>query len=320
MFDFIGKRKYFFVLSLLLIAAGIVGYFVNGLKMDVQFEGGTVIQVQMNDDKFETGKAEELVKATLNKTATAQKLKTYNPESASESIHLLKLQITKSEGVLSDAELNKLIEALRADKEFSVKPEAEMSVQNIQPSIGEEIRNNGILAVILSSLVIIVYIWWRFRVMSGLSAGITSVIALMHDTAMMLAVYTIFRVPINESFIAAVLTILGFSMNDTVVIYDRIRENSHMMRKSTFAEVANVSINQTLSRSINTTVTVLLCMIVTYIFASYYNIQSIKDFTFPLLVGLTSGTYSSVFIASPLWVMWKNSQSRRRLKAKPAKA
>jgi preprotein translocase subunit SecF len=319
MFDFIGKKNYFFVLSLLLILAGIIGYFVNGVKMDVQFEGGTVIQVGMNDDKFDTGKAEQLVKATLNKTASAQKLKTYNPDNASQ-INLLKLQITKSEGVLTDAELNKLIEALRADKEFSVKPDAEMSVQSIQPAIGEEIRNNGILAVILSSLVIIVYIWWRFRVMSGLSAGITSVIALMHDTAMMLAVYTIFRVPINESFIAAVLTILGFSMNDTVVIYDRIRENSHMMRKTSFADVANISINQTLSRSINTTVTVLLCMIVTYIFASYYNIQSIKDFTFPLLVGLTSGAYSSIFIASPLWVMWKNSQSRRKLKVKAAKA
>jgi preprotein translocase subunit SecF len=138
----------------------------------------------------------------------------------------------------------------------------------------------------------------------------------------MLAVYTIFKLPVNESFIAAVLTILGYSMNDTIIIYDRIRENSNQLRRMPIGELVNRSIIQTLNRSINTIVTVLICLISMLVFSLVYNITSITDFILPLIVGIVSGCYSSIFIASPLWILWKESKQKKKIKTKqkPARA
>ena len=158
--------------------------------------------------------------------------------------------------------------------------------------------------------------------MSGLSAGIMAVLALLHDALIMLSVYTIFQIPLNESFIAAVLTVIGYSMNDTIIIYDRVRENSNLLRRTPIAELVNQSIVQTLNRSINTVVTVLISIITVYMFARFYNIPSIENFSFPLIIGIVSGCYSSIFIASPLWVIWKEGQAKRKktVKGKPARA
>ncbi len=320
MIDFVGKWRIFFAISLLMVLVGLVGFIVNGVKLDIQFEGGTEVVIEMNDDKFATADAEELAQELLGKEAKAFKLKTYNPEKTDDNIFLLKLQISRSQGVLTGEEQDKLLKALIDDERFSVKEGSTPSIRNIQPSIGEELRNKSILAVVISSILIILYIWVRFRAMSGLSAGVTAVIALLHDAAAMFAVYTVFKIPINEQFIAAVLTILGYSVNDTIIIYDRIRENLGTMKKSSLPELVNKSISQTLSRSINTSVTLIICVIVTYVFAAAYNITSIKEFTFPLIVGLISGTYSSLFIASQIWVMWSEHKAKKKAALKAAKA
>jgi preprotein translocase subunit SecF len=170
--------------------------------------------------------------------------------------------------------------------------------------------NNKIKAVIISSILIILYIWWRFQVMSGLSAGVTAVLALLHDVAIMISVYLLFRIPWNESFIAAILTILGYSMNDTVIIYDRIRENSKAIKKVGLVVLTNRSINETLSRTINTMLTTFIAIMTVYVFAVVNNIRSIEEFALPLVVGMVSGSYSSIFIASPLWVMWKQVKAK----------
>jgi preprotein translocase subunit SecF len=154
--------------------------------------------------------------------------------------------------------------------------------------------------------------------MSGLLAGLTAVIALVHDIAIMVSVYAIFNIPVDESFIAAVLTILGYSINDTIVIYDRIRENSKISRKDTIDGLVNKSITQSMSRTINTTVTTVMCVLTIYLFAMYNGIGSIQEFTFPILIGLIAGTYSSIFIASPLWVVFRQREARK--KAGAAKA
>ncbi|HOJ12575.1 MAG TPA: protein translocase subunit SecF, partial [Clostridiales bacterium] len=144
-------------------------------------------------------------------------------------------------------------------------------------------------------------------------------VALAHDVLVMFSAYTIFNIPMNESFIAAVLTILGYSLNNTIVVYDRIRENSNRMRKAPVDELVNTSITQSLSRTINTTATTLTAIIVVYIFAAANNIQSIKEFAFPLIIGLISGTYSSLFVAPPLWMMWKQRQAKQKIVSKQAK-
>jgi preprotein translocase subunit SecF len=153
--------------------------------------------------------------------------------------------------------------------------------------------------------------------MSGLSAGVFAIIGVLHDLMVMVAVYLIFRLPINESFIAAILTVVGYSMNDTIIIYDRVRENSRMLKKVPLPELVNTSIMQTLNRSINTVVTSLIAITTVFVFAEINGISSMSEFSFPLIIGIAAGCYSSIFIASPLWVMWKESQKKKTVK--PAK-
>jgi preprotein translocase subunit SecF len=317
-FDLIGKKNYFFAFSLLLTLIGLVGFIVNGITLDLQFQGGTVIQMQMQDDKFDTAKAEQVVSQLVNRKATAQKMRTLSGDKGAQ-VDLLSVSIASSETLTSD-EVNTVIDGLK--KEFSnINANEQIVVQNIQPLIGKEMLDNGLKAIFWTCILMIIYIWWRFRTManSGLSAGVTAVLGLVHDALIMLSVYIVFKIPLNESFIAAILTILGYSINDTIVIYDRIRENTSLLRKQPIAQVVNTSIVQTLTRSVNTGMATIFCIIIILIFASVNNIQSLKEFSFPMLIGITSGTYSSIFISSPVWVLWKEHQEKKRIVAKAAK-
>lgn len=317
MINLIGKRNYFFALSAIILIAGLVGYFINGVKLDIQFEGGTIIQVQMPDDNYDTAKAEKVVKDTLGKSVIVQKASTYNAENSATKIYLMDLKIGSKEA-LSQSDRSKVIDALK--KEYNLKENVNISVNSIEPFIGKEIMNKGFLAVFWSSIVIILYVWWRFKIMSGLSAGVMAILALLHDVLIMFSVYILFKIPLNDSFIAAVLTVIGYSMNDTIIIYDRIRENSNLLRKTPIAELVNRSVVQTLNRSINTVVTVLICIITVFIFASLNGIQSIKEFTLPLIVGISSGMYSSIFIASSLYVVWKEHLVKKKVASRLVKS
>jgi preprotein translocase subunit SecF len=319
MIDLIGKKYYFFVLSGLLILAGLVGLLVNGIKLDIQFQGGTRITMQMPNNDYDPNKAVDLVQKTIGKTATVLKSQTYNANSSANKLNIMVLDIA-SKDTLDQDQRSKLLTALRS--EFKVADKAETSVNSIAPFIGEEIKTKAIYAVIWASLIIILYVWWRFKIMSGLSAGVMAIVAMLHDILIMCSVYFIFKIPLNDSFIAAVLTVIGYSMNDTIIIYDRIRENSNLLRKVPIGELVNKSVVQTLNRSINTVVTVLICIVTLYIFASLpsNNITSVKEFTFPLIIGISSGMYSSIFIASSLYVVWKERTAKKKISSKPARA
>ncbi|MCX7843073.1 MAG: protein translocase subunit SecF [Clostridia bacterium] len=317
MIDLFSKRKYFFALSIIIILAGFAGMLVNGIQLDIQFQGGTLLQIEMSDDQYDAAQIEKVISEKIGKKVTAQKMQTYNAKDANSKINMLQLKVSKND-TLSGEEMNKVVEILKQD--FKVKEEAQMQVQSVDPFIGRELLEKGILAAIIASVLIIVYVWWRFSVMSGLSAAIFANLALIHDAFVMFAVYTIFRMPLNESFVAAVLTILGYSINDTIVIYDRIRENTRTMKKMPYSQLVNTSVIQTMARSINTTLTVLICIITVYVFAKMNNIQSIQEFSLPLIVGLVSGTYSTIFIASPLWAMWQEAKLKRKVAVKASKA
>lgn len=319
MIDFMSKKFYFFGLSALIIIAGIIAFAINGFNLDISFQGGTVITIETTDSKFDTVKAEEFIKETINKKATVQSLETLNSKDGGKKMYFMQVNISSKEALVGD-EQTKLTEALKSNKDLHVVANPEISVSNVQPSIGAELLRSGILAVIVSSLIIVVYIWWRFNVLSGPSAGVMAILALFHDVLLMLSVYALLQIKLNEAFIAAVLTVIGYSMNDTIIIYDRIRENSHLIRKTAIAELVNRSITQTLARSINTVVTVLICVITVFMFAWYNNIPSIREFAEPLIIGITSGCYSSIFIASPLWVLWKEAQQKKKLAGRTAKA
>ncbi len=311
MIDLMSKKNYFFGISLIIILAGIIGLIINGLNYDIQFQGGTIIQFEMSDDNFDANEIGTQLRDMLNKKVTPQKLQTFNPQDENEKINILMLKVP-SDDTLTDTEINNVDELLK--EKYGAK--GIQQTQSVQPFIASEIKKNGVKAVFVASLLIILYIWWRFSTMSGLPAAIMALIALAHDALVMFSAYAIFKIPMNESFIAAVLTILGYSLNDTIVVYDRIRENSNRMRKAPLDELVNTSIIQSLSRTVNTSVTTLLAIIIVYVFAAANNIQSIKEFAFPLIIGLISGTYSSIFIASPLWMMWRQHKARERVVAR----
>lgn len=317
MLDLFGKRFYFFILSIVLVLAGLAGAAINGIQLDIQFQGGTLIQIEMNDNQYDIAKVESVVSNATGKKVTAQKMQTYNPKDVNNKINLLQLRVAKAE-TLTGEQLNAVVDTLK--KEFNVKEDAQMQVRSVAPFMGKEMMQKGVLAAIIASILIIFYVWWRFSVMSGLSAAVFANLALIHDAMVMFTVYVLFKLPLNESFVAAVLVILGYSINDTIIIYDRIRENTRLTKKMTYAQLVNTSILQTLGRSINTTLTSIICIVTLYVFAYINNIQSIKEFSLPLIVGLVSGTYSTIFIASPLWAMWQQAKAKKKLAAKPSNA
>ena len=321
MVNLYSKKNYFFILSAVIILVGVLAFFKWGFKLDIQFEGGTVIELRANQDTFSATNTQEMqtkiadfVTKTVNKPASVQKSSAFDVSDKSATYDVIKISIG-SHDTLTNEELTRVEEAVI--KEFKLTAEDPvLSEQSVEPFIGKEIMLNGLAAVGLAFLLIIIYVAFRFRVLSGVSAGVFAIVGVLHDALVMIAVYLIFQIPVNESFIAAILTVIGYSMNDTIIIYDRIRENSRLLRKVPLPEMVNSSIMQTLNRSINTGITSLIAIITVYIFARVNGIGSIEEFAFPLIVGIATGCYSSIFITSPLYVMWKDNKK----KAKVAKA
>lgn len=189
---------------------------------------------------------------------------------------------------------------------------------NVNPIMGGEFLLKCIIAMFLASLFLVIYVAIRFRKIGGASAGVMAVIALLHDIIMSYFVFVVLRMPLDDNFIAVALTILGFSLNATIVIYDRIRENKRIMGpKVSIAEITNTSINQTLTRNINTTICVVVAILVICVVAIATGITSILSFAIPMLVGTISGAYTSICIAPTLWVWWiQKTKSPAKVKGK----
>lgn len=303
-YNIMQKRNWFFVLSLLIILAGLVSGIIRKPSFDIDFVSGTVMNVNIKTSNFKTIDIQKIV-ADNAKGTTAEVLiggvardqasiRTSRPLTATESKNVFDALSTK----------------------YKLSPTDLISVDTVAPVIGQELQRNAIFAVIISSVIILLYVAWRFSVMGGWAAGLTAIIALIHDILILLSVYLIAHFTINSAFIAAALTILGYSMNDTIIVYDRIRENEKLLRKTPVEEMVNTSITQTLARTINTVLTVVITITTLYVFGARYNVDAIKEFTLPLLVGIISGSYSSIFIASSLYVVWNNYKNKKEKAAR----
>lgn len=307
--DIIKHQNKYFAISIIVIAIGIIFYFINGIQLDVQFSGGTRIMIETNNE-VDANEAEAMIEEALGKSVTAQTQQTNNPGEVDKIIYMLRLDIASNE-TLTDEERDQVIDIITEN--FDVKEGGNQEMVSVEPSIGRETLLNGLKAILIASVLIILYVTWRYSAMHGLAAAITAVIALVHDILVVFALYTVFRFPLGEVFISAVLTIIGYSLNDTIIIYDRIRENNKLMKKCTLDEIVNTSINQSLTRTINTAATTLIAILTLYIFAAINNISSLMEFSLPLIVGFVSGVYSTVFIASPLWLIWRKGALNRTL-------
>lgn len=312
-FDFVKNRRIFFTISIVLLLVFLALFIVNGAVMDVTFRGGTRMSIECRE-MVDANMAGVFLEQALNKKVNTSVMETVSGSQGAVRSIMLRIDVA-SDTPLTPSE-EQLVKDTLVNEGFPVildSPNNE--VASIEPSIGRETLSKGLLAVLISSALILVYVAWRFSIMSGISAAACAIIALLHDCAIMLGVYVAFRIPFNDVFIAAILTIIGYSINDTIIIYDRIRENANIMQKSDMGTIVNVSIWQTLSRTVNTTLTTLISVVVLYFFASAHNITSLMGFSLSLIVGCVAGTYSSVFIAANLWHWWRS----KRIKTKTAR-
>lgn len=299
--NFVGKRKYAFIFSAVLIIAGIISLVTNGLNLGIDFTGGTIIHVNIGQE-FTL----EDIRATLAPIGLeGSSLQKVGIEGLGEGE---KQELLIKTGSLTGEQQDDVFTAL--SERYNLTEDNMLRIENVGSVIGNELKRQAWLALIIASLGMVLYITVRFEYRFAISA----IVALLHDVMIVLAFFSIFRLEINSPFIAAILTILGYSINDTIVIFDRIRENMKSRRKENLAEVVDTSIRQSLRRSINTSATTLLVLITLFAFGG----MTLRPFISALLIGIVFGTYSSIFIASPLWMTWKDAESRKKMRTKAA--
>ena len=285
-FSFTKHFKVFAIISAVLIAAGLVGLILslcgvpNVFNFDIDFVGGTTFEFQLDRtaDKAVTDHVAELYEQALGRKPSSV------TSTGETGVRIKALELT-------DAEVEAVRDAVV--QAYGVDVEKGYQVERVSASVGKDLTRSAFLASGVAVLLILLYIAFRFEFRSGIAA----VIALIHDLLVMLSVYVIFRIPFNINFIAAALTILGYSINATIVVFDRVRENRKTMKTGSFPVIVDTSIWDTMSRSINTTVTTLIVMLMLLIFG----VSSIRNFALPICVGVLCGCYSSVCISGPLW-------------------
>ena len=286
MLKIIEKTKIWFSVSLAIIVIGLGFMAFKGLNFGIDFKGGTQVTLELGDN-FDKVKADEIAKK-------------YSDSIVTNTVGDKKNQFEIKSANLDSSKVSQMVDEMK--KEFALDGNILVSQNEIGASIGEELKRNSIVALGIAFVAMLIYIAIRFEI----NFGVASIVALVHDILITLSVYAIFGIQVNTPFIAAILTIVGYSMNDTIVIFDRIRENSKNMRRASLAEVADASINQTMSRSIITTLTTLFTITAVNVF-----VPTVREFSLPLMVGIVSGAYSSIFIASPVWVILKNRKNNK---------
>jgi len=296
MYDIIGKKWWFFIFSGLIIIPGIISLLLWGLRLSIDFTGGSLIELKFKNDSANKQTIEEVVKTEKLELVTITKTR--------ENTYLLRLKpIDKDQNVKLQSELNQ-----------KLGQTDELRFETVGPVIGTETTKNAFKAVIFASIAIIVYIALSFRGIpkpySSWKFGVAAVVALVHDVLVVVGIFSIlghfYHVEIDSLFITALLTVMGFSVHDDIVVFDRIRENMQKLRGEPFDRIVNASLVQTLARSLSTSLTVVFTLFALLLFSG----ESIRWFVVTLLVGIISGTYSSIFNASPLLVIWEKSKSK----------
>jgi len=281
----------YIILSSLVILPGIYSLFRWGLRQSIDFTGGTLLEIQTKSPAQP---------AQIIELAKAQQIEIFSVQPSPDNIYLLRSKsITQEQSNLLKTELGKNYGEV-VEKRF----------ETVGPTIGAELTQKSFLAVIVASVFIIIYLAWSFKSVpapyTSWKFGASAVLALLHDVIVVVGIFSLFghffKVEIDALFITALLTIIGFSVHDTIVVFDRVRENLPKMPKHTFEEVVDFSITETLNRSLNTSMTVVLTLTSLLLFGG----ETIRWFVVALLIGIVSGTYSSIFNASPILVLWEN--------------
>ncbi|MHC1723656.1 MAG: protein translocase subunit SecD [Aminipila sp.] len=296
-FNFIKHRKIYYIISACIIITGLVVGGIRGYNYGIDFTGGTMMHINMEKQVNLSSVDKSLDAVGINASELV-----YSGEDNSQVI-------IKTMSSLDNSDRNKVIAQFH--KDFGITEKNVLSVEQFGPSVGKDLRTNAVKAVLISCIAMLIYINFRFEWRFGVAA----IAGVLNDVLMVIALYGIFHVTINNPFIAGVLTVVGYSMNDTIVIFDRIRENLGIMKKNKLEELIDYSINETLGRSIMTSSTVLVVMIPMFILAS----NSIREFMLPLFIGVVVGTMSSIFMCSPIYYELCNLSGGAKYKGKTSK-
>jgi len=306
MINFCKYKKWYLLISLVIFIVGIAFIFINGVQLDIQFTGGTKITYSYTGE-LDTDAAGVLIQKSTKRIVSTQK-----STGSVDGTNSLVVSLAGKES-LSTEELE-AIDAVVL-KEYSGNKIARQSTTNVEPYIGNRFLRKGILAVGIAIILIVIFVTIRFKIISGFTASVCALIALFHDVFVVFFVFVIMGIPLNDGFIAVILTILGYSINDTLVIYDRIRENKKLNAgKKNITEIVDLSINQCFRRCIITSLLTFTAMFLVFILALINDITSVVNFALPLMIGILSGCYSSICLASPIWVTWQNAKTKKLAK------
>lgn len=293
----IEKRKFFFGVSALVMIVGLAFGIIRGFNYGIDFTGGTMMEFDMGKKVSSQEINKALDKYNLNPTIV------FSGEKNEKAV-------IKTIKALENKERAEIVDTMKA--EFKITDKAVLATEQFGPTIGKELKTNAVKSILLAAIGMLIYIIFRFK---SWKYGVSSIAGVLHDVFIMLAFYAIFGITINNPFIAGILTVVGYSINDTIVIFDRIRENRHLHRKKPLINVLNYSISQTLDRSIITSLTTIVCMVPLFIMVS----DSIKEFVLPLMIGVLVGTYSSIFLCSPLLYEFSKGEEKSTYEVKHKK-
>ncbi|OWZ83612.1 protein translocase subunit SecF [Natranaerobius trueperi] len=280
--EIITKRKMWFLVSLVIVIIGFGSLILNGLNLGIDFTGGTILHVSLGEE-YEVEEVRDVLEDFGLEDSVIQQATDSQGETSEVIIRTTSLQ---------EQERNEIIEGLRGNWP-QIEDEDVLRSANVGATIGDELRSQAIWSLLIASIGMIAYISYRFE----FSFAISAIVAILHDAFIVLTIFSLFQIEINSPFIAAVLTIIGYSINDTIVIFDRIRETLQLEKKLPLNDVITTSISKTLTRSLNTSGTTTLVLLSLLIFGGV----TLRPFILALLIGVISGTYSSVFIASNVW-------------------
>ncbi|MEE1026623.1 MAG: protein translocase subunit SecF [Acutalibacteraceae bacterium] len=309
-FDFIKSRKIWMAVYALIIIAGIVVFAIFGANLSIDFKGGATFEYSFTGD-IDLKEAEKVVEEALKKKVNITESTGYTTNAKTLVVSLV---TDESVGVEAQEKLEtKLNETFKDNK-------IELSSSNsVSPSIASNFFLKCLVAVVLASLLVILYVGIRFRKIGGVSAGMFALLALLLDCIVAFCVCIFFRLEIDSNFMSVILTTLGYSLNDTIVVYDRIRENTKLYPEMGLRDRINLSINQSLGRTIKTTLATFLAIIAIVVVAEFFGLSTLRSFAIPMAVGILSGCVSSICLSSPLWYSWRKGTIARKAKKEAAK-
>ena len=311
MFSILKHKWIFMGISFALMIVSAISLIVRGFNLDTDFAGGIAVTYEIKSD-FNTEDVQKVVDEALGSHQSPSSIQRSNDDEVVVKFGYendLKTEADRS--AFSLDRVTKITDALKAKYDAEASEEdAKVILKNqdiISPSTGQDLARSALWMSILACIAILFYVTLRFEFVSG----VVAIVALVHDVLLLLGLYSIMQWSVDTNFIAAILTVLGYSINNTIVIMDRIRENTRHARKESYSEIADKSILQTMNRSLNTTVTTLLTIGMVYILG----VKSIQVFALPIIIGIVIGFYSSVFVAGPLWATWRDSAVKAKKRA-----